>query len=124
MFIMYRCIFNVFCEVLVIAFMFQRSVIYLSTHCEQSSLILINLAFIVSSVLKSFLPLTIRVHVEERPVPDSLKELVATKRHELIETVANVDEQLGEMFLSDQMPTPTELMVRKDMYMYMYAIYE
>ena len=51
------------------------------------------------------------VDIEEGPVPDDMKDIVRTKRHELIETVANVDDELGEMFLSDQTPSPDELMV-------------
>ena len=51
------------------------------------------------------------MHINEESVPDELKELVQTKRHELIEAVANVDNELGEMFLSDQTPSPEQLMV-------------
>ena len=47
----------------------------------------------------------------EQDVPSQLTQLVENKRHELIEAVANVDEELGEMFLSDQMPTPEQLKV-------------
>ena len=41
-----------------------------------------------------------------------MSSLVETKRHELIEAVANVDEKLCDMYLSDQIPSPNELRVR------------
>ncbi len=59
----------------------------------------------------NYLLLPCSVNVEEGAIPDDLKDTVQTKRHELIETVANVDNELGEMFLSDQTPSPDELMV-------------
>ena len=49
--------------------------------------------------------------VDEREVPSALRDLVQAKRRELVEAVANVDEVLGEMFLSDQTPSPEELTV-------------
>jgi len=43
------------------------------------------------------------------PVPEHLKDLVAVKRRELIETVAEVDETLGEFFLLGQEPSAEDL---------------
>lgn len=48
--------------------------------------------------------------IEENGVPSEMKSIVDTRRHELIETVANIDEPLGEIFLSDREPTSQELM--------------
>lgn len=50
--------------------------------------------------------------VIEDEVPSGMSSLVETKRHELIEAVANVDEKLCDMYLSDQIPSPSELRVR------------
>ena len=54
---------------------------------------------------------TCRMTIEENGVPSEMKSIVDTRRHELIETVANIDEPLGEIFLSDREPTSQELMV-------------
>ena len=43
------------------------------------------------------------------PVPESLKPLVAKKRKELVETVAEVDETLGELFLLGEEPSVEDL---------------
>ncbi|KAL5475420.1 hypothetical protein EMCRGX_G025235 [Ephydatia muelleri] len=50
-----------------------------------------------------------KVIVDE--VPKDMRDLVAKKRFELVEAVANVDETLGEQFLSDVEPAPEDLMV-------------
>ena len=47
--------------------------------------------------------------VVERDVPADLQDLVAEKQRELFEVVANVDETLGEQFLSDVEPSLDEL---------------
>ena len=49
--------------------------------------------------------------VEERDVPSELVPQVEEKYSELVETVANIDEELGEMFLSDKRPTREQLNV-------------
>ena len=54
---------------------------------------------------------TCRMTIEENDVPSEMRSIVDTRRHELIETVANIDEPLGEIFLSDRVPTSQELMV-------------
>ena len=54
---------------------------------------------------------TCRTTIEENDVPSEMRSIVDTRRHELIETVANIDEPLGEIFLSDRVPTSQELMV-------------
>lgn len=48
--------------------------------------------------------------VVEREVPEEMQDLVAKKRRELIGQVADVDETLGEQFLSDIDPTQEQLM--------------
>ncbi|XP_065887676.1 elongation factor G, mitochondrial-like [Dysidea avara] len=48
--------------------------------------------------------------IREEEVPNEFKSLADSKRMELIEMVANVDEKLGEMFLEDRQPTEEELM--------------
>lgn len=48
--------------------------------------------------------------VIEDEVPKDMRDLVAKKRFELVEAVSNVDETLGEQFLSDVEPAPEDLM--------------
>lgn len=43
-------------------------------------------------------------HVTEIPVPDNLKELIETKRLEMIERLAEADEEVGELFLMEEIP--------------------
>ncbi|KAK9143846.1 hypothetical protein Syun_013246 [Stephania yunnanensis] len=47
--------------------------------------------------------------VETTDIPASMEALVAEKRRELIETVAEVDDKLAEVFLSDEPISPSEL---------------
>jgi len=47
--------------------------------------------------------------IEEKPVPEDLKELVAEKRLELIETLADVDDEIASIFLEEQTPTPEQI---------------
>lgn len=47
--------------------------------------------------------------IERGPVPDELKELVAEKRALLIETLADVDDEIAEIFLEEQTPTPEQI---------------
>jgi elongation factor G len=42
-------------------------------------------------------------------IPESVLELAKEKRTELIEQLAEVDEEIGEMFLSDELPTNDQL---------------
>lgn len=49
--------------------------------------------------------------IEEGEVPSDLVSQVEEKYSELVEAVANVDEELGEIFLSDDHPTPAQLTV-------------
>eukprot|EP00804_Cyclotella_cryptica_P001531 CCRYP_003744-RD/>CCRYP_003744-RD protein AED:0.21 eAED:0.21 QI:342/0.5/0.33/1/0.5/0.33/3/0/486 len=42
-------------------------------------------------------------------VPESMKELVETKRLELVERLADVDEEIGELFLMEETPTAEQL---------------
>lgn len=58
-----------------------------------------------------FSPCFFSTTIVEEDIPSDMVDLVKTKKHELIESVANVDETLGEMFLSDQTPTTEQLMV-------------
>lgn len=47
--------------------------------------------------------------IGERDVPEDLKELVAEKRATLIETLADVDDEMAEIFLEEQTPTPEQI---------------
>lgn len=47
--------------------------------------------------------------VVEMNTPGSLSELIANKRRELIASVANVDDQLGELFVMEQEPSMEDL---------------
>lgn len=47
--------------------------------------------------------------IEEGPIPDDLKELVAEKRQELIEILADVDEEMATIFIDEQEPTPQDI---------------
>lgn len=42
----------------------------------------------------------------EKEIPDEYKSMAQDKRQELIETLSNVDDELGQMFLEDIQPTP------------------
>jgi len=45
----------------------------------------------------------------EVPIPDDLKDFVAEKRAELIECLAECDEELEEMFIEEIQPTPEQI---------------
>lgn len=45
-----------------------------------------------------------------REVPEESKEQVAEVRRELIETLADCDEEIGELFLNEEQPTAEQLM--------------
>jgi len=47
--------------------------------------------------------------IKIEPVPENMKALVAEKRRELIEAVAEVDDELGELFLMGEEPTTEQL---------------
>lgn len=47
--------------------------------------------------------------IEVGPVPENLKELVAEKRNLLIETLADVDEEMANIYLEEKTPTPEEI---------------
>jgi elongation factor G len=47
--------------------------------------------------------------VREGDIPHELSEEVTRRKQELIETVANVDEQLGEIFLEEKQPSKEQL---------------
>lgn len=53
----------------------------------------------------------VSISVEEHEIPSDMKSVAAAKREELIECVANVDNILGEMFLTDQTPSSEDIMV-------------
>jgi elongation factor G len=48
--------------------------------------------------------------VETGEIPSSLQDIVAQKRHELIEALANVDDKIGEVFLEERSPSEEEIM--------------
>ncbi|KAI0595548.1 translation elongation factor G [Biscogniauxia sp. FL1348] len=45
----------------------------------------------------------------ENSVPDDLKELAEQKRQELIEKLADVDDEIAEIFLDERTPTPEQI---------------
>jgi elongation factor G len=47
--------------------------------------------------------------VREEEIPEDLRELAATKRQEMIEALADVDDEIAEKFLADEMPTEDEI---------------
>ncbi|KAH7925723.1 translation elongation factor G [Leucogyrophana mollusca] len=47
--------------------------------------------------------------IESDEIPDSVLELAKAKRSELIEQLAEVDDEIGELFLNDEAPTPVQL---------------
>ena len=47
--------------------------------------------------------------IVEGDVPDSMKDLVEEKKLELIERLADVDEEIGELFLMEETPTVEQL---------------
>ena len=47
--------------------------------------------------------------VEKDEIPDEVKDLVAERRAKLIETVADVDEEIAELFLEEKEPTQEQL---------------
>lgn len=49
--------------------------------------------------------------VEEDDIPEHLKDLVAEKREELIATLADVDDEIGDLFLNEETPTAEQLHV-------------
>lgn len=48
--------------------------------------------------------------VIKNEIPGNLKELVSEKRALLIETLADVDDQIAEIFLNEEIPTPKQIM--------------
>ncbi|KAK0655658.1 P-loop containing nucleoside triphosphate hydrolase protein [Cercophora newfieldiana] len=44
-----------------------------------------------------------------RDIPEDLKEIVQQKRQELIEKLADVDDEIAEIFLEEQTPTPEQI---------------
>ncbi|KAK5632742.1 hypothetical protein RRF57_008456 [Xylaria bambusicola] len=49
------------------------------------------------------------IRVEDK-IPDDLKELAEEKRQVLIEKLADVDDEIAEIFLEEQTPTPEQIM--------------
>lgn len=49
--------------------------------------------------------------MEEREIPSNLVSQVQQRHCELVEAVANVDEEIGELFLSDRKPSASQLNV-------------
>ena len=47
--------------------------------------------------------------VKEYDVPEDMKDLVEEKKALLLEAVADVDDEIGEMFLMEETPTPEQL---------------
>ncbi|RYP07808.1 hypothetical protein DL765_009007 [Monosporascus sp. GIB2] len=53
-------------------------------------------------------PRGVQVRVEDK-VPEDLQEFAEQKRQELIEKLADVDDEIAEMFLDERMPTPEQI---------------
>ncbi|RYO86052.1 hypothetical protein DL766_003645 [Monosporascus sp. MC13-8B] len=53
-------------------------------------------------------PRGVQVRVEDK-VPDDLREFAEQKRQELIEKLADVDDEIAEMFLDERTPTPEQI---------------
>jgi elongation factor G len=53
-------------------------------------------------------PRGVNLRIEDK-IPDDLKELVEEKRQELIEKLADVDDEIAEMFLDEKTPTPEQI---------------
>ena len=49
------------------------------------------------------------VEVREGPVPEEYLPELAKRKQELLEYVSNVDEELGEMFLEERLPSKEQL---------------
>lgn len=49
------------------------------------------------------------IYVKRGPVPDDLKEFAKEKRQVLIEKLADVDEEIAELFLEEKEPTSTQI---------------
>jgi len=47
--------------------------------------------------------------VREEDIPQEYRALAEDKRQEMIESISNADEQLGEMFLMEETPTPSDI---------------
>lgn len=47
--------------------------------------------------------------VISKDIPESVLELANAKRAELIETLADVDDEIGDIVLADETPTPSQL---------------
>src|SRR5690606_27672491 len=47
--------------------------------------------------------------VREEEIPEDLRELAAEKRQEMIEALADVDDEIAEKFLADETPTEDEI---------------
>lgn len=47
--------------------------------------------------------------IAEKEIPEELKELVTEKRNVLIETLADVDDEIAEIYLEEQTPTPQQI---------------
>lgn len=47
--------------------------------------------------------------IEEGPIPEDLKSLVEEKRQLMIESLADVDDEIAEIFLEEKVPTPEQI---------------
>jgi len=65
--------------------------------------------FELSDIILSFLFPSEKVVADE--VPKEMEGLVAEKRHELVETVSEVDDKLAELFLADEPISSSDLEV-------------
>ena len=70
-----------------------------------------NLAYFSLPSVPNLLP-SPREIIKYGPVPEELAAMAKQKRAELIETLADHDEEMADLFLSEQDPTPEQLKVR------------
>jgi elongation factor G len=52
---------------------------------------------------------TLSIHVVEKEIPEDLLPLAKEKRQELVETVADVDDEIGDLVLMEEEPTNEQL---------------
>ena len=51
------------------------------------------------------------IHIKKGPIPDNLKDLAEEKRQVLVEKLADVDDEIAEIFLDERTPNPEQIRV-------------
>lgn len=65
--------------------------------------------YVASVSVRHVADLNHSVNVVIKEIPDDLKELATKKRAELVEQLAEVDEEIGELFLNDEQPNNVQI---------------